>query len=75
MVIAEQWLHGTGGAGFGACCWAFPSIVASGRNSTTLHYETNDDPIVRDGLLLTDLGAERSPRIRKSVEYPFQSTP
>jgi Xaa-Pro aminopeptidase len=42
----------------GACCWAFPSIVASGRNATTLHYETNDDPIARDGLLLTDIGAE-----------------
>src|SRR5713101_1069476 len=42
----------------GACCWAFPSIVAAGRNATTLHYETNNDPIVRDGLLLTDLGAE-----------------
>ena len=42
----------------GACCWAFPSIVAAGKNSTTLHYETNNDPIVRDGLLLTDLGAE-----------------
>lgn len=42
----------------GACCWAFPSIVASGRNATTLHYEANNDPIARDGLLLTDLGAE-----------------
>jgi Xaa-Pro aminopeptidase len=42
----------------GACCWAFPSIVAAGRNATTLHYETDNDPIVRDGLLLTDLGAE-----------------
>jgi Xaa-Pro aminopeptidase len=42
----------------GACCWAFPSIVASGRNTTTLHYETNNEPIVRDGLLLTDIGAE-----------------
>jgi Xaa-Pro aminopeptidase len=42
----------------GACCWAFPSIVAAGRNATTLHYETNNEPIVRDGLLLTDLGAE-----------------
>jgi Xaa-Pro aminopeptidase len=42
----------------GACCWAFPSIVASGRNATTLHYESNNDPIVRTGLLLTDLGAE-----------------
>ncbi len=42
----------------GACCWAFPSIVAAGRNATTLHYESNNDPIVRDGLLLTDIGAE-----------------
>jgi Xaa-Pro aminopeptidase len=42
----------------GACCWAFPSIVAAGRNATTLHYEANNDPIVRGGLLLTDLGAE-----------------
>jgi Xaa-Pro aminopeptidase len=42
----------------GACCWAFPSIVAAGRNTTTLHYETNNGPIVRDGLLLTDIGAE-----------------
>src|SRR5262249_22088748 len=32
----------------GACCWAFPSIVAAGRNATTLHYEANNDPIVRD---------------------------
>lgn len=42
----------------GACCWGFPSIVAAGRNATTLHYETNNEAIVRDGLLLTDLGAE-----------------
>ena len=42
----------------GACCWGFPSIVAAGRNTTTLHYETNNDPIARDGLVLTDLGAE-----------------
>jgi Xaa-Pro aminopeptidase len=42
----------------GACCWAFPSIVASGRNATTLHYETNNEPIARGGLFLTDIGAE-----------------
>jgi Xaa-Pro aminopeptidase len=42
----------------GASGWAFPSIVASGRNSTTLHYETNNDPIVPNALLLTDIGAE-----------------
>ena len=37
---------------------AYPSIVASGANATTLHYEENDAPIVRDGLMLTDVGAE-----------------
>lgn len=42
----------------GACCWGFPSIVASGRNATTLHYETNGDPIAPGGLMLTDIGAE-----------------
>jgi Xaa-Pro aminopeptidase len=42
----------------GACCPAYPSIVASGANSTTLHYEENDAPIDRNGLLLTDVGAE-----------------
>ncbi len=42
----------------GACCWAFPSIVASGRNATTLHYESNNDPVEQGALLLTDIGAE-----------------
>jgi Xaa-Pro aminopeptidase len=42
----------------GACCPAYPSIVASGANATTLHYEKNDAPIDRNGLLLTDVGAE-----------------
>jgi Xaa-Pro aminopeptidase len=42
----------------GACCWGFPSIVAAGRNTTTLHYETDNDPIARGGLLLSDIGAE-----------------
>jgi Xaa-Pro aminopeptidase len=42
----------------GACCWSFPSIAASGRNTTTLHYETNNDPITVGGLMLTDIGAE-----------------
>lgn len=42
----------------GACCWAFPSIVAAGRNGTTLHYESDNDPIVKGGLLITDIGAE-----------------
>ncbi len=42
----------------GACCWGFPSIVASGRNATTLHYESNDDPIAPGSLVLSDIGAE-----------------
>ena len=42
----------------GACCPAYPSIVASGANATTLHYEDDDAPIDRKGLLLTDVGAE-----------------
>jgi Xaa-Pro aminopeptidase len=42
----------------GACCPAYPSIVASGGNATTLHYEEDDGPIDRHGLLLTDVGAE-----------------
>jgi Xaa-Pro aminopeptidase len=42
----------------GASGWGFPSIAASGRNSTTLHYETNNDPITPGGLMLTDIGAE-----------------
>lgn len=42
----------------GACCWGFPSIVASGRNATILHYQTNNDPIPAGALVLTDIGAE-----------------
>lgn len=42
----------------GICCWAFPSIVASGANTTTLHYMANNAPVDRAGLFLTDLGAE-----------------
>jgi Xaa-Pro aminopeptidase len=42
----------------GACCPAYPSIVASGANATTLHYQENNAPIARNGLLLTDVGAE-----------------
>jgi Xaa-Pro aminopeptidase len=42
----------------GTCCWAFPSIVASGANTTTLHYMANNAAVDRNGLFLTDLGAE-----------------
>jgi Xaa-Pro aminopeptidase len=42
----------------GTSGWGFPSIVASGKNTTTLHYETNNDPITPNALILTDIGAE-----------------
>jgi Xaa-Pro aminopeptidase len=42
----------------GTCCWAFPSIAASGANTTTLHYMANNAPVDRSALFLTDLGAE-----------------
>jgi len=42
----------------GADGWGFPSIVASGRNATILHYEVNNDPIAKDGVILIDIGAE-----------------
>ena len=36
---------------------SFPSIVASGRNATILHYLKNDAPIDSKGMLLMDFGA------------------
>jgi len=42
----------------GAPHWGFPSIVAAGKNATTLHYGENDAPVSRADLVLTDLGAE-----------------
>jgi Xaa-Pro aminopeptidase len=36
---------------------SFPSIVASGKNATVLHYLKNDDKLDRKGLLLLDFGA------------------
>ena len=42
----------------GACCWAFPSIVAGGDNGTILHYNTNNERIDPNQLLLVDIGAE-----------------
>jgi Xaa-Pro aminopeptidase len=38
--------------------WAFPSIVASGPNATTLHYEQSQRQMKDGELLLMDLGAE-----------------
>ena len=42
----------------GACCPAFPSIVANGANATILHYVENNAPLDREQLLLIDIGAE-----------------
>ena len=38
--------------------WAFPSIVASGPNATTLHYQQSQRQTQRDDLLLMDVGAQ-----------------
>ena len=46
-------MNGAGGA-------AFPTIVASGGNATTLHYTTNDCEIEDGNLVLLDAGAEYS---------------
>lgn len=37
---------------------AFASIVASGRNSTTLHYQTNNKKIEKGDLVVIDIGCE-----------------
>lgn len=37
---------------------AFAPIIASGKNACTLHYLKNDAMISKDGLLITDIGAE-----------------
>ena len=42
----------------GANSIAFPTIVASGGNATTLHYTTNDCRIEDETLVLIDAGAE-----------------
>jgi Xaa-Pro aminopeptidase len=36
---------------------SFPSIVASGKNATTLHYLKNDEALDKKGMLLLDFGA------------------
>lgn len=42
----------------GANGWAYPAIVASGVNSCTLHYISNNKKIEKDDLILIDAGAE-----------------
>ena len=38
--------------------WGYPSIIGSGANATTLHYESNRDTMPPGGLLLMDAAAE-----------------
>jgi Xaa-Pro aminopeptidase len=38
--------------------WGYPCIVGTGRNATTLHYESNRDQIAAGDLVLMDDGAE-----------------
>jgi Xaa-Pro aminopeptidase len=38
--------------------WGYPCIIGGGANATTLHYETNQDLLPDNGLLLMDCGAE-----------------
>lgn len=40
------------------CRVAFPSIVASGKNTTVLHYESGDRKLRAGELLVVDIGAE-----------------
>lgn len=42
----------------GAEHWGYPSIVASGSNGTILHYQTNQEAMQDDALMLIDAGAE-----------------
>jgi Xaa-Pro aminopeptidase len=56
----EWTLHAALEHGFrrrGAMGPAFPTIVAGGERATVLHYEHNDQPLARDGLVLVDAGA------------------
>ena len=39
------------------CQHSFPSIIASGKNATILHYDENNRSIKKNSLLLCDLGA------------------
>lgn len=38
--------------------WGYPCIVGGGANATTLHYETNQEALPNNGLLLMDCAAE-----------------
>jgi Xaa-Pro aminopeptidase len=42
----------------GAMSWAYPSIVASGPNATTLHYEASSRQLQAGDLLLVDAAAD-----------------
>lgn len=51
--LIDGHFRGSGGVGP-----AYPSIVASGKNATVLHYSTNNDQIQDGDLILIDAGSE-----------------
>ena len=50
--------------------YAFPTIVASGENSTVLHYEKNDATVEDGSLVLLDLGAQLN-YYNADISYTF----
>ncbi|EKN67588.1 xaa-pro aminopeptidase [Neobacillus bataviensis LMG 21833] len=50
--------------------YAFPTIVASGKNGTVLHYEKNDATVEEGGLVLLDLGAQYN-YYNADISYTF----
>ena len=45
---------------FNGCQHSFPSIIASGKNATILHYDRNHATIRKNSMVLCDLGASYS---------------
>ncbi|MFJ7726764.1 aminopeptidase P family protein [Neobacillus sp. NPDC097160] len=50
--------------------YAFPTIVASGKNGTVLHYEKNDATVEEGSLVLLDLGAQYN-YYNADISYTF----
>ncbi|MFK9093491.1 aminopeptidase P family protein [Bacillus salipaludis] len=50
--------------------YAFPTIVASGKNGTILHYEKNDATVEEGSLVLLDLGAQYN-YYNADISYTF----
>ncbi|WML39936.1 aminopeptidase P family protein [Neobacillus sp. OS1-2] len=50
--------------------YAFPTIVASGKNGTVLHYDKNDATVEEGSLVLLDLGAQYN-YYNADISYTF----